>query len=110
MSPLLVLLLIIAGLWLALRTSAAFGDWCGRLVDKVVARRVAARVARLRAVRRAEGRALGGPADVTSRLYAGAVDLGGAILVGAVLAIVVGLSTTTTYSYDGTSSSSTGVD
>lgn len=110
MSPLVIVLVLLAALWVISRVSDSFGEWVGDRVDPIVTRRVDARVARLRAAALAEGRPPGTPADPAARLRAGLVDLYVALAVGFVVAIGVGFTTTTSYYSDGTVESGSSVD
>jgi hypothetical protein len=56
MSPFLIIGLLLVGLYVLSRVSDSFGDWVGRVVEELIARRIDARVARLRASARAAKR------------------------------------------------------
>jgi hypothetical protein len=99
MSPIVIILLLLAALWVISRVSDGVGDFVQRQVDHLVDKRVQASIQRLRAEAHVEGRATGSSVGMDIRLKAGAVDLVCALAVALVAALAQGIQTVTEYSY-----------
>lgn len=100
MTPLVIILLIVGGLWLASRLIDGFSDAVGNVVERLTDGALNQRVERLRDAARRSGRPVGSPPSPAARWQAGAVDLGIAAFVGALATLAFGLTEVTEYSLE----------